>query len=144
MRPLLLSDNEVRQFHGIASCLSPAHSIVQRAKNVVACGAGETNTAIAKRMGLSVMTVGKWRKRYRELQTTSADGSTQWSALRRCHRHLKITAHHWLHAFSDQTHRQRHHRYAENWRLQEVGAVVGELDEKGLFACSVSACTSTP
>jgi putative transposase len=43
------------------------HSIVQRAQIVLACGADETNTAIAKRMGLSGMTVGKWRKRYREL-----------------------------------------------------------------------------
>ena len=37
---------------------------MQRAQIVVACGAGETNTAISKRMGL---TVGKWRRRYREL-----------------------------------------------------------------------------
>jgi len=32
----------------------------------LACGDGETNTSIAKRMGLTGMTVGKWRKRYRE------------------------------------------------------------------------------
>ena len=43
------------------------HSIVQRAQIVLACGAGETNTSIAKRMGLTAMTVGKWRKRYRDL-----------------------------------------------------------------------------
>jgi len=77
---------------------------------VLACCAGETNTAIAKRIGLTGMTVGKWRKRYRELgledlhdelrpgrprtyeddtvaevinralQTKPTDGSTQWSA----------------------------------------------------------------
>ena len=40
---------------------------MQRAQIVLACGAGETNTAIAKRMGLTGMTVGKWRKRYRDL-----------------------------------------------------------------------------
>ena len=34
---------------------------------MLACDAGETNTSIAKRMGLTGMTVGKWRKRYREL-----------------------------------------------------------------------------
>jgi putative transposase len=86
------------------------HSIVQRAQIVLACGAGETNTAIAKRMGLTGMTVGKWRKRYRDLgleglhdelrpgrprtyedekvaevinralQSKPTDGSTQWSA----------------------------------------------------------------
>jgi putative transposase len=83
---------------------------VQRAQIVLACGAGETNTAIAKRMGLSGMTVGKWRTRYRELgleglhdelrpgrprtyeddkvaevinralQSKPTDGSTHWSA----------------------------------------------------------------
>ena len=34
---------------------------------MLACGAGETTTAIAKRMGLTGLTVGKWRKRYRDL-----------------------------------------------------------------------------
>ncbi len=67
MPPLVLSDDEVQQLEGIASSRSLPHSIVQRAQIVLACGAGETNTAIAKRMGLSGMTVGKWRKRYREL-----------------------------------------------------------------------------
>jgi putative transposase len=83
---------------------------VQRAQIVLACGAGESNTAIAKRMGLTGMTVGKWRKRYleqgleglhdelrpgrprtyededvaevinRALKTRPTDGSTHWSA----------------------------------------------------------------
>ena len=43
------------------------HSIVRRAQIVLACGTGETNTAIAKLMGLTGMTVGKRRKRYRVL-----------------------------------------------------------------------------
>ena len=83
---------------------------MQRAQIVLACGAGETNTSIAKRMGLTGMTVGKRLKRYRELgleelhdellperprtyeedtvaevvnrapQTRPPDGSTHWSA----------------------------------------------------------------
>ena len=110
MPPLVLSDDEVQQLQALASSRSLPHSIVQRAQIVLACGAGETNTAIAKRMGLSWMTVGKLRKRYRELgleglhdelrpgrprtyeddklaevinralQTMPTDGSTQWSA----------------------------------------------------------------
>ena len=32
-----------------------------------------TNTAIAKRMGLTGMTVGKWRKRYRDLVLEGLD-----------------------------------------------------------------------
>jgi len=110
MAPLVLGVDEVQQLQGIASFRSLPHAIVQRAQIVLACGAGETNTAIARRMGLTGMTVGKWRKRYlelgleglhdelcpgrprtyeddavaevinRALQTTPLDGSTHWSA----------------------------------------------------------------
>ena len=67
MPPLVLSDDEVQQLQGRAHFRSLPHSIVQRAQIVLTCGAGESNTAIAKRMGLTGITVGKWRKRYREL-----------------------------------------------------------------------------
>ncbi len=67
MPPLILTEDEVQQLQALANSRSLPHSIVQRAQIVLACGAGETNTAIAKRMGLTGMTVGKWRKRYREL-----------------------------------------------------------------------------
>ena len=110
MPPLVLSEDEVQQLQALASSRSLPHSIVQRAQIVLACGAGETNASIAKRLGLTGMTVGKWRKRYRELgleglhdelrpgrprtyeddrvaevinralQTKPTDGSTQWSA----------------------------------------------------------------
>lgn len=63
----VLSDTEVQQLQALASSRSLPHSIVQRAQIVLACSAGETNTANAKRMGLTAMTAGKWRKRYREL-----------------------------------------------------------------------------
>ncbi len=49
--PLVLGDDEVQQFQGIANFRSLLHSIVQRAQIVLACGAGEASTAIAKRMG---------------------------------------------------------------------------------------------
>ena len=110
MPPLVLGDDEVQQLQSIANSRSLPHSIVQRAQIVLACEAGETNTAISKRMGLKGMTVGKWRKRYRDLgleglhddlrpgrprtyeddkvaevinralQNKPADGSTQWTA----------------------------------------------------------------
>jgi hypothetical protein len=41
--------------------------IVHRAQILLPCWAGEVNTAIAKRMELMSMTVGKWLKRYLEL-----------------------------------------------------------------------------
>jgi putative transposase len=108
--PRILSDDEVQQLQALAHSRSLPHSIVQRAQIVLACGAGEAETAIAKRMGLTRMTTGKWRKlhRYldleglhdelrpgrprtyeddkvaevinRALQTKPEDGSTQWSA----------------------------------------------------------------
>ena len=40
---------------------------MQRAQIVLACAEGEPNSSIAQRMGLSNMTVGKWRRRYGEL-----------------------------------------------------------------------------
>jgi len=64
MRPLVLTGDEVQQLQALAHYRSLPHSIVQRAQILLACGAGETNTAIARRMGLTGMTVCKWRKRY--------------------------------------------------------------------------------
>jgi putative transposase len=67
MPPLVLSDDEVQQLQSVANSRSLPYSIVQRSQIVLACTAGETNTAISKRMGLTAMTVGKWRKRYLDL-----------------------------------------------------------------------------
>jgi putative transposase len=110
MPPLVLSDDDVRELQNIAHSRSKPHALVQRAQIVLACGTGETNSSIAKRMGITGMTVGKWRKRYlelgveglhdelrpgrprtyeddklaevihRALQTKPSNGSTQWSA----------------------------------------------------------------
>lgn len=62
--PLVLSDKEVQQLQSIANSRSYPHSLVWLAPIVLTCGAGETKTTIAIRMGLTGMTVGKWRKRY--------------------------------------------------------------------------------
>jgi putative transposase len=43
------------------------HSIVQRAQILLACAAGDTNTAVAKKFGDRGATVGKWRQRYLDL-----------------------------------------------------------------------------
>ena len=66
MPPLVLCENDVREFRSIANSRSLPHAPVQRAQIVLACSTGETNTMIAKRIGVTGMTVGKWRKRYRE------------------------------------------------------------------------------
>jgi hypothetical protein len=36
------------------------------------------------------------------------------------------------------------YRYAEDWRLQEVGTALGDEEEKGRLACNASAYTRTP
>jgi putative transposase len=110
MTPLELSVDAVSQLKSLAGSRTLSHSIVQRAHIVLACAAGDTNTAVAKRFGVRGSTVGKWRQRYldqgieglheelrpgrsrayeddqvaevinRALQTKPADGSTHWSA----------------------------------------------------------------
>jgi putative transposase len=110
MAPLELSVDEVSQLQSLAGSRTLPHSIVQRAQIVLACAAGDTNTAVAKRFAVRGSTVGKWRQRYldqgieglhdelrpgrprtyeddqvaevinRALQTKPADGSTHWSA----------------------------------------------------------------
>ena len=110
MAPLELSVDEVSQLQSLAGSRTLPHSIVQRAQIVLACAAGDTNTAVAKRFGVRGSTVGKWRQRYldqgieglhdelrpgrprtyeddrvaevsnRALQTKPTDGSTHWSA----------------------------------------------------------------
>lgn len=63
---LSLSAEENTQLLSIANSRSLPHGIVQRAQIVLASAEGEPNTSIAKRLRLSTMTVGKWRKRYLE------------------------------------------------------------------------------
>ena len=65
--PIVLSDDEKHELLGIARSRSLPHGVVRRAQIVLACAKGEANSSIAQRMGLNNATVGKWRRRYREL-----------------------------------------------------------------------------
>jgi len=58
---------------------------MRRTRIVLACGAGETNAAISKRMGVTGMAVGKWHKRY--LDPGLAGLCTTRSALTALHTH---------------------------------------------------------
>jgi transposase len=64
MEPLVLSADEEAQLRSLAGSRSLPHGLVRHAQIVLACAQGEANTSIARRMGLSNATVGKWRKRY--------------------------------------------------------------------------------
>ncbi len=67
MPSLVLSDDHVQQLLSTASSRSLPHLTVQRTQIALACGAGEANTSIAKRMGLIGMTIGKRRNGYLEM-----------------------------------------------------------------------------
>ena len=66
MTPLTLGEEDKAQLLGIAQSRSLPHGVVRRAQIVLACAEGESNASIARRMKLNKMTVGKWRRRYRE------------------------------------------------------------------------------
>ena len=109
LAPLMLSDTDRLELEAIANSRTMPHSLVMRAKIVLACAGGEQNKTVAASFGVSVMMVGKWRRRYLEkgiaglhdefrpgrprtyddeeiakvinlvLQTKPEDGSTHWS-----------------------------------------------------------------
>jgi len=64
--PVPLSEEERSGLLGIARSRSLPHAVVRRARVVLACAEGESNAAIAKRVGLSRITVGKRRHRHQE------------------------------------------------------------------------------
>ena len=106
---LMLSEAETAQLSSIARSRSMSSALIQRAQIVLGCAAGESNHALAQRMGLTDATVGKWRRRFlqyriqglydelqpgrprliseervaglirRTLQRKPRDGSTHWS-----------------------------------------------------------------
>lgn len=65
-KPLHLSDDLQRQMESMANSRSLPYSQVRRAKIILLSGQGQTNTQIAKQVGLSISMVGLWRKRFIE------------------------------------------------------------------------------
>ena len=64
--PIRLDCQGRDQLRSIARSRSQPHGMVQRARIVLACAEGESHVAVASRLGISKMTVGKWRWRYLE------------------------------------------------------------------------------
>jgi len=64
-KPLTVSAEECKQLEAWASSRSLPHGLVRRARIVLMTAEGVSNTAIAKKLGLSMPTVGKWREHYR-------------------------------------------------------------------------------
>ena len=65
-RPLTLSTEEREQLQSLASSRSLPHGLVRRARIVLMAADRMTNKAIAEKVGVSVVTVGKWRTRFLE------------------------------------------------------------------------------
>ncbi len=64
LEPLVLSDAERRTLNGWARRRRTAQGLALRARIVLACAEGRSNTAVAARLGISRTTVRKWRDRF--------------------------------------------------------------------------------
>src|SRR5712692_267175 len=62
--PLVLTDAERRTLEGWASRRKTAQGLAQRARIVLLCAEGKSNIAVAAELGITRMTVGKWRNRF--------------------------------------------------------------------------------
>lgn len=61
---LVLTDSEREHLHSLAHSRTLPYSQVRRAQIILCSAEGESNTAIARRFGLAIQTVGHWRRRF--------------------------------------------------------------------------------
>lgn len=80
--PLILSPAQDQLLRRLASCRETPHSLVQRARLILAASQGRTNKAIAAELGGCEETVGLWRRRWLEGQAALAPLEHQPKALR--------------------------------------------------------------
>jgi transposase len=66
LRPLLMSGEEQHQLRQLVRRGRSAPSLAVRARIVLCCRRGYTNRQIARRLGVTTQTVGKWRSRFEE------------------------------------------------------------------------------
>ena len=64
--PIHLSESEKSELQSLARSQTLPHRLVLRAQIVLACAAGVPASTVARHLGVTNTTVGKWRKRYRE------------------------------------------------------------------------------
>src|SRR3954453_18068786 len=62
--PLTLSDDERQKLQSWASRPTSTQRLASRAKIVLACAEGLDNKAVAARLHVNIVTVGKWRRRF--------------------------------------------------------------------------------
>jgi len=64
--PLILADDERQKLQTWASRPKSTQRLASRARIDLACAEGLDNKAVAARLRINVVTVGKWRKRFLE------------------------------------------------------------------------------
>jgi transposase len=65
IQTLKVTDTEREVLQRWARRPKSAQRLAQRARIVLLCGEGRSNTVVAAKLGLTVQTVGKWRERFR-------------------------------------------------------------------------------
>ena len=66
LKPLILSEEEAAKLALMARRPKTDQRTAQRARIVLDCGGGLSNTAVAAKRGVTLQTVGKWRRRFVE------------------------------------------------------------------------------
>ena len=66
LRPLEMTEQTRQQLESMAKSRSLPHGLVRRAEIVLLAAEGWPNKAIGEAVGLSQVTVGKWRRRFVE------------------------------------------------------------------------------
>jgi transposase len=64
-QPLNITAEEKEKLEMLARRPKSAQAVAMRARIVLACGEGQSNSVVAQRLGITAATVGKWRERFR-------------------------------------------------------------------------------
>ena len=64
-KPLSISDDERVELERLTRRRKSAQQLALRARIVLACASGASNTEVAELLQVSLPTVGKWRERFR-------------------------------------------------------------------------------
>jgi putative transposase len=71
---IILTDIEKKSLVELTKSRTVAHGVVRRAQIILASADGESNTSIARRLGLSNPSIGHWRKRFLQLRIAGLYG----------------------------------------------------------------------
>jgi transposase len=85
LEPLELTDGERSTLERWARRPTSAQALALRCRVVLACSTGESNTAVAKRLGVSYGTVAKWRSRFLVLRLDGLHDEPRPGAPRQIH-----------------------------------------------------------